>query len=95
MNSNTDTNTNVDTGSNGSGSGITIGSGNKNAGSTNTKIDSNKPTSTSGNLDSTKATGKIPQTGDISAIDAMLAASAMTLVPASVVSFKRYRTKKK
>ena len=67
-------------------------SGNKNTGSTNTNIGgNNKPTSTTGNLDTTKTTGRIPQTGDVSIVDIILVAGCMLLIPTGIVTFKRYR----
>lgn len=95
-NSNNNGNTNSNNDSSNSGvngnTNININSGSQNAGSTNTNIGgNNKPTSTTGNLDNTKTTGRIPQTGDISIVDIILIAGCIVLVPTGVISFKRYR----
>lgn len=97
-NTNTNNNSNTNTNNDSSNSGVNgntnlnINSGNKNTGSTNTNIGgNNKPTSTTGNLDTTKTTGRIPQTGDVSIVDIILVAGCMLLIPTGIVTFKRYR----
>lgn len=97
-NTNTDdNNTNTDRPSNNQNNenkdnngGITIPSSNTDKGS-NTNTNQNKPIGSTGNLDTTKKDGKIPQTGDSSFVDVILTIALIGLVPISIISFRRYR----